>query len=144
VPLRIAFDLDGVFADMEGALTREAEAVFGQSMTRRLMEGGGAAAPPSGTSVNGEKAAATASEDPAPAEAHLRQALALATRLGMRPAIARCHLGLGEVARRLGRPAQARAALTTASGMFRELGMETYGARSEAELRVVADGTPGC
>jgi len=40
--------------------------------------------------------------------------------------------------------AQARAALTTASGMFRELGMETYGARSEAELRVVADGTPGC
>jgi len=68
VPLRIAFDLDGVFADMEGALTREAEAVFGQSMTRRLMEGGGAAAPPSGTSVNGEKAAATASDDPAPAE----------------------------------------------------------------------------
>ena len=85
-----------------------------------------------------------AAEDPAAAEAHLRQALALATRLGMRPAIARCHLGLGEVARRLGRPAQARAALTTASGMFRELGMETYGARSEAELRVVADGTPGC
>jgi hypothetical protein len=29
VPLRIAFDLDGVFADMEGELARHAEALFG-------------------------------------------------------------------------------------------------------------------
>jgi hypothetical protein len=29
VPLRIAFDLDGVLADMEGALAREAESLFG-------------------------------------------------------------------------------------------------------------------
>lgn len=29
MPLRIAFDLDGVFADMEGELTRQAEALFG-------------------------------------------------------------------------------------------------------------------
>ena len=29
VPLRIAFDLDGVFADMDGALTQQARALFG-------------------------------------------------------------------------------------------------------------------
>lgn len=33
MPLRIAFDLDGVFADMEGALAREAKALFGDAMT---------------------------------------------------------------------------------------------------------------
>lgn len=36
--LRIAFDLDGVFADMESELIRQAEALFGEAMTRRLQE----------------------------------------------------------------------------------------------------------
>jgi hypothetical protein len=36
VPLRIGFDLDGVFADMEGELHRQATIVFGEPMTRRL------------------------------------------------------------------------------------------------------------
>jgi hypothetical protein len=36
VPLRIAFDLDGVLADMEAELVRQAEALFGEAMTRRL------------------------------------------------------------------------------------------------------------
>ena len=31
MPLRIAFDLDGVFADMEGALARHAHALFGEA-----------------------------------------------------------------------------------------------------------------
>ncbi len=77
-----------------------------------------------------------AEQDPAAAGEHLGQALALATRLGMRPAIARCHLGLGEVTRRLGRPAEARAALTTAAEIFRALGMDSYLARAEAALRM--------
>jgi len=34
--LRIAFDLDGVLADMDGALVREAEAVFGEQIVRAL------------------------------------------------------------------------------------------------------------
>ena len=34
--LRIAFDLDGVLADMESELVRQAEILFGESMTRRL------------------------------------------------------------------------------------------------------------
>ncbi|MCC7417056.1 MAG: hypothetical protein IT176_07930 [Acidobacteria bacterium] len=43
MPLRIAFDLDGVLADMEAELVRQAELIFGAAMTRRLQEG-----PPSG------------------------------------------------------------------------------------------------
>lgn len=38
MPLRIAFDLDGVLADMETELVRQAEILFGEAMTRRLQE----------------------------------------------------------------------------------------------------------
>jgi hypothetical protein len=38
VPLRIGFDLDGVLADMEAELVRQAEIIFGEPMTRRLQE----------------------------------------------------------------------------------------------------------
>jgi hypothetical protein len=38
VALRIGFDLDGVLADMEGELVRQAEILFGQPMTRRVAE----------------------------------------------------------------------------------------------------------
>jgi hypothetical protein len=37
--LRIAFDIDGVLADMEGELVRQAEIIFGDVMTRRLVDG---------------------------------------------------------------------------------------------------------
>jgi len=38
VALRIAFDLDGVLADMESELVRQAEIVFGDSMTQKLRD----------------------------------------------------------------------------------------------------------
>ena len=38
MPLRLAFDLDGVLADMDGELTRHAEVLFGKAMTRRLFK----------------------------------------------------------------------------------------------------------
>ncbi len=46
--LRIAFDLDGVLADMEAELVRQAEAIFGEAITRRLQDGSDSAidAPP--------------------------------------------------------------------------------------------------
>lgn len=44
MPLRIAFDLDGVLADMEAELVRQAEAIFGEAMTHRLQEGSAAPA----------------------------------------------------------------------------------------------------
>jgi tetratricopeptide (TPR) repeat protein len=57
------------------------------------------------------------------AEAHYRQALALAEALGLRPLLAHCHLGLGALYRRAGTRQQAREHLTTAVTMFGEMDM---------------------
>jgi len=38
MPLRIAFDLDGVLADMESELVRQSEILFGEPMTRQLQQ----------------------------------------------------------------------------------------------------------
>src|SRR5688572_11258601 len=35
MPLRIGFDMDGVFADMDGELIRQAEGLFGPGVARR-------------------------------------------------------------------------------------------------------------
>ena len=48
--LRIAFDLDGVLADMESELVRQAEIVFGEPMTRKLQERAEAQGPQPATS----------------------------------------------------------------------------------------------
>jgi hypothetical protein len=73
LPLRIAFDLDGVFADMEAELVRQAETLFGEAMTRRLEEravetraaGHSADTPPEGTEER-QAAAETSSENVPP------------------------------------------------------------------------------
>jgi tetratricopeptide (TPR) repeat protein len=66
-------------------------------------------------------------------EAHYRQALALAEPRGMRPLVAHCHLGLGKLSRRTGQREQAREYLTTATTMYREMGMRFYLQQAEAE-----------
>jgi hypothetical protein len=43
--------------------------------------------------------------------------------LGMRPLVAHCHLGLGKLYRRTGKGEQAQEHLTTATTMYREMGM---------------------
>ena len=43
----------------------------------------------------------------------------------MRPLVAHCHLGLGKLSRRTGKRGQAQEHLTTATTMYREMGM-TY------------------
>ena len=60
MPLRIAFDLDGVLADMERELVRQAEILFGESIARRLE----APAPPAERAPDaaGAEAAADAPE----------------------------------------------------------------------------------
>src|SRR5262249_3238 len=45
--------------------------------------------------------------------------------LGVRPLVAHCHLGLGKLYRRTGQREQAHEHLTTATTMYREMGM-TY------------------
>jgi len=57
------------------------------------------------------------------ANAHYRQAMALAEELGMRPLVAHCHLGLGKLYDRTGDGAKAREHATMATTMYREMDM---------------------
>jgi tetratricopeptide (TPR) repeat protein len=81
--------------------------------------------------LNGDIAAAAGAED---AEGYYRQALALAEPRGMRPLVARCHLGLGKLHRRASNHAQAREHLDIATAMYREMGMAYWLEQAEAEL----------
>jgi len=61
------------------------------------------------------------------AEAHYREATALAAELGMRPLLARCHQGLGDLYREAGLPQRAREHLQQAETMGREMGLHDVG-----------------
>jgi predicted RNA polymerase sigma factor len=52
----------------------------------------------------------------------------------MRPLQVHCHLGLGTLYRRVGRTDEARAELSTAVAMLREMGMAFWLPEAEAEL----------
>ena len=80
----------------------------------------------------GDVASTGGAED---APGYYREALALAGELGMRPLVAHCHLGLGKLSRRTGKPEQARGHLTTATTMYREMGMTYWLEKAEAEMR---------
>lgn len=67
------------------------------------------------------------------AEAHYRGALALGEEIGMRPLLARCHLGLGALYRKLGRLEQARPELSSALERFRSMEMTYWLTRVDAE-----------
>jgi tetratricopeptide (TPR) repeat protein len=69
------------------------------------------------------------------AETRYRQAMTLADHLGMRPLVARCHLGLGELYRGTDKREQAREHLATAATMYREMGMTYWLEKAEAEVR---------
>ncbi|MBI4590295.1 MAG: AAA family ATPase [Candidatus Rokubacteria bacterium] len=83
-------------------------------------------------------AAAADPPDTPTAFAHVEQAKALAKELGMRPALARCHLSLGRLLAASGRPAEARAEFSTAIGMFASMGMAFWLGRAQAELDKVS------
>jgi class 3 adenylate cyclase/tetratricopeptide (TPR) repeat protein len=69
------------------------------------------------------------------AEAHYRQAQALAEALGLRPLVAHCHLGLGALYRRAGSRQDAREHLTTAETLFGAMDMRYWREQAEAELK---------
>jgi tetratricopeptide (TPR) repeat protein len=71
------------------------------------------------------------------AENYYRQALAVAEDLGMRPLQAHCHLGLGTLHARIGRPEQARPALSTAMALYRDMEMTFWLPQAEAALAQV-------
>jgi tetratricopeptide (TPR) repeat protein len=71
------------------------------------------------------------------AEAHYRQALALAEELGMRPLVAHCHCGLGTLYAQTGQREQARTELSTAMEMYRTMDMAFWLPQTEAALAQV-------
>ena len=76
------------------------------------------------------------------AEAHYRQALALAEELGMRPLQAHCHRGLGTLYAKIGHREQARAELSTAIELYRAMDMTFWLPEAEAALAQV-EGSDG-
>ena len=71
------------------------------------------------------------------AEAHYRQALALAEELGMRPLQAHCHRGLGTLYATIGKGVQARAELSMAIEMYQTMEMTFWLPQAEAALAQV-------
>ena len=69
------------------------------------------------------------------AEAHYRGALSLAGPRGMRPLVAHCHLGLGKLYGRTGEREQAQERLTSATTMYRDMGMTYWLEKAEAAMR---------
>ena len=74
-----------------------------------------------------------------PAEAHYRQALALAEELGMRPLVAHCHRGLGMLSLKLGRGGPARPELSAAIALYRTMEMTFWLPQTEAALAQVGE-----
>ena len=69
--------------------------------------------------------------------AHYRQALALAEARDMRPLVAHCHLGMGEVHSAAGQSGQARSALAQAHRLYAQIGMPHWTKRCEATQSAV-------
>jgi len=85
----------------------------------------------------GEIAAHQAPPEIEPAKNHYRQALALAEELGMRPLVAHCHLGLGTLYAKIGRPEPARAELSAAIELYRSMEVTFWLPQAEAALAPV-------
>jgi len=83
----------------------------------------------------GEIAAHPMRFDAESAEAHYRNALALAEPRGMRPLIAHCHLGLSKLYRRTGQREQAHEHLTMATTLYGEMDMTYWLEQAEAEMK---------
>ena len=73
-------------------------------------------------------------DPPEKAEAHYRDALALAEELGMRPLVAHCHLGFSKLYRRTGKRQEAEEHLATATTMYRDMDMRFYLEHAKAEM----------
>jgi tetratricopeptide (TPR) repeat protein len=69
-------------------------------------------------------------------ETYYRRALVLAEPRGMRPLIAHCHLGLGELYRRTGERRKAEEHLATATTMYDDMDMRFWLEKAEAEIEV--------
>ena len=85
----------------------------------------------------GDVSAAGDAPDFDSASSYYERAKTLAEELGMRPLLARCHLGLGQAQRQRGNREAAARYLTTAAALFREMGMRFWLEKAEAEIAAV-------
>jgi tetratricopeptide (TPR) repeat protein len=67
-------------------------------------------------------------------ESYYRKSLALAEPRGMRPLVAHCHFGLGRLYHRTDKRDQAREHLTTATTMYRDMGMTYWLEKAGADM----------
>ena len=63
------------------------------------------------------------------------EAMAMAEELGMLPAVAECHLGLGELGRRTGQGDAGAEHLSRAIALFRQMNMSEFVSRAERGRR---------
>jgi tetratricopeptide (TPR) repeat protein len=120
----LAGDLEEAHALAEGVLT----------LTRKHQERGNQAY---ALRLLGDIAARREPPESALAEAHYRQALALAEELGMRPLQAHCYRGLGTLYAQMGQREQARTELATAIEMYQSMEMTFWLPQTEAVLAQV-------
>jgi tetratricopeptide (TPR) repeat protein len=121
----LAGDIDNAtrFADRSLRLARDARERGNEAQAQRLL---------------GEIASRHDPPEVARAKDHYHRALALADELGLGPLLAHCHFGLGALRRRTGKREQAREHLTTATTMYREMGMTYWLEQAEAEATGLA------
>jgi Tfp pilus assembly protein PilF len=68
------------------------------------------------------------------AEESCRRGIALGDAIGAKPEVAHCHAGLARLYRRTGRQQQAEEHFTTATTMYREMGMTYWLEKAQAEI----------
>ncbi len=73
--------------------------------------------------------------DVATAEGQYEAALTLASELGMRPLVAHCHLGLGNLHQRAGHRAKALESLRTAAALYRSMDMPSFLKEAESAIK---------
>jgi len=69
---------------------------------------------------------------------HYQKALTLATKLGMKPLIARCNAGLATLWMRAGKPRQTDLPLITARAMYRAMGMRYWLGKLDTDVAELA------
>ena len=87
--------------------------------------------------LSGEIAARSNPPEVERAEGSYRGALALATELGMRPLVAHCHRSLAKLYQRTGKRQEAQEYVTTATTMYRGMGMVYWLEQAEAEVKTL-------
>jgi tetratricopeptide (TPR) repeat protein len=71
------------------------------------------------------------------AESHFHHGMELARKLGMRPLVAHCHLGLGKLCWHTGRRQEAQEHLGIATTMYREMDMTYWLEQADAEMKTL-------